>query len=52
MARALFENFEHLFTFIYHEGVEPTNNGAERAPCALRSNGARSCLAIAVSGEN
>ena len=31
LACALFENFEHLFTFIYHEGVEPTNNWAERA---------------------
>lgn len=31
MARALFENFEHLFTFVYQEGVEPTNNAAERA---------------------
>jgi transposase len=31
MARALFENFEHLFTFIHQEGVEPTNNAAERA---------------------
>ena len=33
LACALFENFEHLFTFICREGVEPTNNGAE---CALR----------------
>ncbi len=31
LACALFQNFEHLFTFIYHEGVEPTNNWAERA---------------------
>ena len=31
MAQALFENFEHLFTFIYREGIEPTNNAAERA---------------------
>jgi transposase len=31
LARALFENFEHLFTFIYRAGVEPTNNAAERA---------------------
>ncbi len=31
LARALFENFEHLFTFIYHAGIEPTNNAAERA---------------------
>lgn len=31
LARALFENFEHLFTFIDQEGVEPTNNAAERA---------------------
>ncbi len=31
LAIALFENLEHLFTFVYHEGVEPTNNWAERA---------------------
>jgi hypothetical protein len=31
LAHALFENFEHLFTFVDHEGVEPTNNWAERA---------------------
>ena len=31
LARAVFENFEHLFTFIYREGIEPTNNAAERA---------------------
>jgi hypothetical protein len=31
LARALFVNFQHFFTFIEHEGVEPTNNSAERA---------------------
>lgn len=31
LARALFTNFENFFTFIEHEGVEPTNNSAERA---------------------
>ncbi len=31
LACALFENIEHLFTFIYREGIEPTNNAAERA---------------------
>ena len=31
LAHALFENFEHLFTFVDLEGVEPTNNWAERA---------------------
>jgi len=25
------KNWKHLFTFISHEGVEPTNNAAERA---------------------
>ncbi|MGA2405090.1 MAG: transposase [Syntrophobacteraceae bacterium] len=25
------KNWNHLFTFIFHEGVEPTNNAAERA---------------------
>jgi len=25
------KNWDHLFTFIFHEGVEPTNNAAERA---------------------
>lgn len=31
LARALFVNFERFFTFIDNEGVEPTNNSAERA---------------------
>lgn len=31
LAQALFVNLEHLFTFVYREGVEPTNNWAERA---------------------
>lgn len=31
LAHALFVNFEHLFTFIYRAGIEPTNNAAERA---------------------
>jgi transposase len=31
LALALFENTEKLFTFLEHEGVEPTNNSAERA---------------------
>jgi transposase len=31
LATALFENCAHLFTFIHQEGVEPTNNWAERA---------------------
>ena len=31
LARALFENLERFFTFVEHEGVEPTNNSAERA---------------------
>jgi hypothetical protein len=31
LARALFEHNEKLFTFLEHEGVEPTNNSAERA---------------------
>ncbi len=31
LARALFVNFEHFFTFIDQEHVEPTNNSAERA---------------------
>jgi transposase len=30
LAHALFENSEHLFTFVYREGIEPTNNWAER----------------------
>lgn len=30
LARNLFKHFDKLFTFIYHEGVEPTNNSAER----------------------
>jgi len=29
-ARRLLKLFPHLFTFIDHEGVEPTNNGSER----------------------
>jgi transposase len=27
----MIKNWEHLFTFIFHEGVEPTNNIAERS---------------------
>lgn len=30
-AGQMLKNWEHLFTFIFHEGVEPTNNAAERA---------------------
>jgi transposase len=30
VARGLLNNWEHLFTFLEHEGVEPTNNSAER----------------------
>lgn len=30
LARALVHHQQHLFTFIYEEGVEPTNNLAER----------------------
>ena len=30
MANALFLHFQRLFTFLEHEGVEPTNNVAER----------------------
>ena len=31
LARALVEHHQHFFTFVYEEGVEPTNNVAERA---------------------
>ena len=31
LARALFEHHPHFFTFLHEEGVEPTNNVAERA---------------------
>ena len=31
LARALFVHREHFFTFVHEEGVEPTNNAAERA---------------------
>ena len=31
LARALFEQHPHFFTFVHEEGVEPTNNAAERA---------------------
>ncbi len=30
-AKRLLDNWDHLFTFLTHEGVEPTNNIAERA---------------------
>jgi transposase len=30
LARNLLKRFDHLFTFIFHERVEPTNNSAER----------------------
>jgi len=29
--KRLLDNWQHLFTFLEHEGVEPTNNSAERA---------------------
>jgi transposase len=31
LARALFEHHRHFFTFVYQEGVSPTNNAAERS---------------------
>lgn len=31
LAAALFAQHEHFFVFVHHEGVEPTNNRAERA---------------------
>jgi transposase len=31
LARALFQHNDRLFTFLEHEGVEPTNNSVERA---------------------
>jgi transposase len=31
LARALFVHHQHFFTFVAYEGVEPTNNAAERA---------------------
>lgn len=31
LARALFTNHQHFFTFVHEEGVPPTNNSAERA---------------------
>lgn len=30
-AKRLLDNWNHLFTFLTHEGVEPTNNAGERA---------------------
>ena len=30
LAGKLFKRFDHLFSFIFYEGVEPTNNSAER----------------------
>jgi transposase len=30
-AKRLLDNWNHLFTFLTHEGVEPTNNAAEQA---------------------
>ena len=31
LAHALFVHHQHFFTFVHEDGVEPTNNGAERA---------------------
>ena len=31
LARALFVHHQHFFMFVHEDGVEPTNNGAERA---------------------
>ncbi len=37
LARALLQHFERFFAFLRHEGVEPTNNVAERAlRCAVQ----------------
>ena len=37
LALALLEHFERFFAFLRHEGVEPTNNAAERAlRCAVQ----------------
>jgi transposase len=37
LATALLKNFERFFTFLYEEGVEPTNNSVERAlRCAVQ----------------
>lgn len=37
LATALFVKHQHFFVFIHHEGVEPTNNRAERAlRCAVQ----------------
>jgi len=37
LATALFAQHEHFFVFVHHEGVEPTNNRAERAlRCAVQ----------------
>jgi transposase len=37
LARALLQHFERFFAFLRHEGVEPTNNIAERAlRCAVQ----------------
>lgn len=31
LARALFVHHQHFFTFVHEDGIEPTNNAAERA---------------------
>jgi transposase len=31
LARAIYEHWDKLFTFLEHEGVEPTNNSSERS---------------------
>ena len=31
LAQAFFVHHQHFFTFVYKDGVEPTNNSAERA---------------------
>lgn len=37
LATALFAQHEHFFVFVHHDGVEPTNNRAERAlRCAVQ----------------
>lgn len=30
-ATRMLNNWDHLFTFLFHDGVDPTNNGAEQA---------------------
>jgi hypothetical protein len=53
LANRLIKHREHLFTFLYQKGVEPTNNHAERAlrPAVVGSTVETGCSRLQVASE-